>query len=83
MLLSGLPVALGLPRSAFLAEFQPAGASESLPGAQRQKQHKTSTKKTPIYIYIYIYIYTSIDLYISISEYTFDNVELNTVEIIF
>jgi hypothetical protein len=62
----GPAVVLSAPRSAFLADFQPPGASKSLPGAQEQKQQKTCTK-TPIcayrglggisiYIYIYIYI---------------------------
>jgi hypothetical protein len=48
---SGLLLALRLPRSAFLADFQPAGASDSPPGLKEQKdQHKTSTKK-PICVY--------------------------------
>jgi hypothetical protein len=35
-----LLVALGVPRSAFLADFQPAGASNSLPGLKSKKTHK-------------------------------------------
>jgi hypothetical protein len=35
-----LLVALGAPRSAFLAYFQPAGASNSLPGLKSNKKHK-------------------------------------------
>jgi hypothetical protein len=67
---SGRAVALGAPRSAFLADFQPAGASKSLPGLKSKKQQKTYTK-TPICVYIgaaftkiYIDIYAYIYLHI-------------------
>jgi hypothetical protein len=36
---SGRAVVLSLPRSAFLAYFQPAGASRSLQGSNSKKQH--------------------------------------------
>jgi hypothetical protein len=60
---SGLLVALGVPRIAFLAYFQPAGASRR-PDRGDAKIHKNTGIKTNgfwayacIYIYIYIYIY--------------------------
>jgi hypothetical protein len=38
---SGLLVVLSVPRSAFLAYFQPAGASRSPPGSKSEKAEKT------------------------------------------
>jgi hypothetical protein len=37
-----LPVALSAPRSACLADFQPPGASNSLPGLKSEKNLKTN-----------------------------------------
>jgi hypothetical protein len=39
---SGLLVALTVPRSAFLAYFQPAGASRSLEGSNSEKRRKNT-----------------------------------------
>jgi hypothetical protein len=51
---SGPAVVLSAPRSAFLPDFQPAGASRSPFWAQEQTQHNTSTK-TPTSIHIYMH----------------------------
>jgi hypothetical protein len=40
-----LLVALGAPRSGFLADFQPAGASKSLPGLKLKSSKKTHPQK--------------------------------------
>jgi hypothetical protein len=48
----GPAVVLGAPRSAFLADFQPPGASRSPPGLKL----KNSIKHPQKHLYIYIYI---------------------------
>jgi hypothetical protein len=59
---SGLLVALGVPRSAFLANFQPAGASRSPPGLKSKKNIKTNGC-VGIYVYIYVHIRIGIDFW--------------------
>jgi hypothetical protein len=51
------PVALGVPRGGFLADFQPAGASRSRLRGSRSKNAETHIHKN---LYIYIYIYTHV-----------------------
>jgi hypothetical protein len=62
----GPAVVLSAPRSAFLADFQPERASNSLPGLKSKNRIKHPQKHLPIYIYIYIYIYIHIYIYIYI-----------------
>jgi hypothetical protein len=54
---------LGAPRSGFLADFQPPGASRSPPGLEVEKQANTTSTKTPTSIYIYIYIGVFVEVY--------------------
>jgi hypothetical protein len=50
-----LPVVLSAPRSAFLAYFQPPGASKSLPGLKSEKNTKTNiTTNGVMWVYVYM-----------------------------
>jgi hypothetical protein len=57
-----LLVALGAPRSGFLADFQPPGASKSPAGLKLKKSNQHIHKNTSTYIYIYICTYIHISI---------------------
>jgi hypothetical protein len=74
----GPAVVLGAPRSASLAYFQLAGASNSLPGPKSKKKTKKHTHNNSwgyvymyIYVCVYVYVYMCICVYVYVYVYVY------------